>query len=58
MLHDLVRVTSQKTKILYYASVKISNSSIKLGSRQVVQVQTLFKVMMYVSSFYYYYFVP
>jgi hypothetical protein len=58
MLHDLVRVTFQKTKILYYASVKISNSSIKLGSRQVVQVQTLFKVMMYVSSFYYYYFVP
>jgi len=57
MLHELVCVTSQKTKILYYESVKISNSSIKLGRHQVVQVQTFFKVMMYVYSFYYY-FVP
>jgi len=48
MLHDLVRVTSQKTKILYYTSVKISNNSIKLGRRKVTQVQTLLKVMMYV----------
>jgi len=48
---------SQKTKFLYYTSVKISNSSIKLGRRQVAQVQTLLKVIMYV-YFFYYYFVP
>jgi hypothetical protein len=57
MLHDLVSVTSRKTKILYYTSVKIRNSSIKLGRRQVAQVQMLLKVMMHVYSFYYY-FVP
>jgi hypothetical protein len=57
MLHDLVSVTSQKTKILYYTSVKISNSSVKLGRLQVAQVQTLLKDMMYVCYFYYY-FVP
>jgi hypothetical protein len=44
-LHDLVRVTSQKTKILCYTSVKISNSSIILGRRQVAGVQTLLKVV-------------
>jgi len=55
MLHDWVSITSQKTKILYYTSVKISNSCIKLGRRQVAQVQTLLKVMMYVYSFYYYF---
>jgi hypothetical protein len=55
MLHDLVSVTSQKTKILYYTSVKISNSSIKLGRGQVAQVYTLLEVMVYVYSFYYYF---
>ena len=57
MLHDFVSVTSQMTEILYYTSVKISNSNIKLGRRQVAQVQTLLKVIIYVFSFYYY-FVP
>lgn len=53
-LHDVVRVTSQKTKILCYTSVKISNSSIILGRSQVDGVQTLLKVVIHVCFFYYY----